>query len=169
MVRGVNVSNSHRCGLKSRGIGGIESLAECYDENDPEECREVAEGVGLEFVGKGKSRHVYALPGGYNTGSESCVLKFSTGYGGDVQNERELESWKEYGPTNNLAAIRDHGDGWILMKRVDGEPDMEQIREWQDETFNRGYRCSDLKTKNFGVNTLDDAVLVDYGDGCRDV
>lgn len=137
--------------VESREPHALNNLADCVYYRDKEEvCDGVASHRGLDFVGEGGFRRVYA--------DEDTVYKFATSKKGAEANAREEEVWREHSDAHSLLAPV-HGLGpkgrWVEMER--GHSIAEASKEYSDDIDDRlldhGIDCWDIspETENVAI------------------
>ena len=148
----------------------IEMSYEDGEYDTREECQAVAKSRGLEMVGAGVGRDIFAVDEAYHTGEMNCILKVPKNLVGAFECRREIQTWrgtKEIRPF--LTPVLDHGMGWILMPKAEQELNTQEINDLLSELGETGWSCDDANEAH-NLGKIDgEPVIIDYGMGCHHV
>ncbi|MEW9668248.1 hypothetical protein [Ammoniphilus sp. 3BR4] len=124
-----------------------------------------------QYMNAGKNRIVYDI-------EKSSVLKIGISEKGLEDNKREIKTYKSAPKSlrKHLAKIRDHGDGWVVMEKI--EEKVPETKKYEKKVIKlhkkfrkKGLEPSDIikekkrkkaKWKNIGLKR-GKIVVIDYG------
>lgn len=144
----------------------LDDLSECFfgQRGRDDVCVESAERSGLEEIGEGSNRHVFARG--------NKVYKFAKHPKGRFGNNAEMELFEKASPSlrAHLAAPHDSGNEgkWVEFYRYpqEGFHEEEQAKELMEE---HGWDCWDLYARNVvGKPDEGEFVIADY-ESCQQV
>lgn len=161
--------------LTEEGRRIVESVVHCYEEasyggdyDTREECMAIARSKGLDHLGSGVGRDIYAVGDELVTGDDECVLKVSANLVGCHESTREIRSYERVSAAAReyLAPILDHDVGWLLMPRAAEGVDAHEIQQLLADFHDTGWACED-SNESSNVGKLEGRpVIIDYGMGC---
>lgn len=169
------------CSVTSVGEDILEDISECYKDANSQynvqECEELADEFGLEYIGGGEDRAVFRAENRlsvnrFNIQSDECVVKVSKDQTGDLANEWEVDTWDTATPgagSEIFVPVEDWGDEyeWVSMSTA-AIPDGKNVPERMEDRLDAyGWECPDMVPENIG-ELHDHLVMIDYV-GCEQI
>ena len=161
--------------LTEQGRQIAEEVVHCYEEvsyggdyDSRDECKAIAQSKGLELLGSGVGRDIYAVGDELVSDGSECVLKLSANLVGCHETTREVRSYERVSDEAReyLAPVLDHDVGWLLMARTSEEVDSHEIQQLLADFHDTGWACEDTNEAH-NIGKLDEQpVIIDYGRGC---
>jgi cytosine/adenosine deaminase-related metal-dependent hydrolase len=105
--------------LTDEGRETAELVEYCYVEmsyggeyETREQCQAVAKSQGLEMIGAGVGRDIFAIDEELHTGDVECILKVPKNLVGAFECRREIQTWRDVEELRPfLTPVLDHGMG----------------------------------------------------------
>jgi hypothetical protein len=119
--------------------------------------------LNYKVIGNGKHRIVYDLNNGY-------VLKVAITNWGVENNKTEFDMYTNCPRQlrNNLCPVKEHGEGWIIMNKVDTNTPVDskykkKLRQLKKEFIENGINPKDMWRENLALSEEMEIIVIDYG------